>query len=331
LAGVAALFTIIGGCRKSEPIRVYQAPKAPTWTLLGAIAPQADQTWFFKVVGATSRVRPHKEDFLKFLDSIRFADGAVKWTLPAGWHEEAKSGDRYATLCIGTQEPHLELAVTSLGGDGGGLLANVNRWRDQIGLDRIAESDLARKTSTRTVEGAAVTVVELDGPRKPAPPAGAAAARGPRQDPSRAAASMETLRSMFTFDLPAGWVQSRQPEGDRIFELRAGSGNQSPTVTLNIIFGPAGGLGPNVNRWRGQVGLPPVDEEQAQELARPVSFLREGGGSLVELLGSERGILCAFTLRPEFSIFLKMDGPAADVRSQRDAFETFTKSVRLNH
>ncbi|HZI31084.1 MAG TPA: hypothetical protein VFF11_02015, partial [Candidatus Binatia bacterium] len=48
--------------------------------------------------------------------------------------------------------------VSSLNGDGGGLLANVNRWRRQLGLGPIAESDLAKLQAIDTGSGKAALV-----------------------------------------------------------------------------------------------------------------------------------------------------------------------------
>jgi hypothetical protein len=295
--------------------------------MLAAIAPAAGQTWFFKAVAPSARLGPHHADFLKFIDSLRFAEGEVKWTLPEGWHEEkAGSADRYATLCIGKAEPHLELTVTRLEGEGGGVLANVNRWRGQMGLEPLAESELPRQTERRDVAGTPVTVVSLEGPRRPS----SGPAMGSRPAPPSSDVSIETIRRMFSYDLPAGWHENPKPGGGQIFELRAGPGNQAPTVTLTVLSGTAGGLAANVNRWRGQVGLEPVDEGEAHNLVRSVPFLR-GEGSFGEYLGKDRGILVVFALRPEFSFFLKMDGPADTVRAERAAFESFAKSIRLSH
>ena len=43
-----------------------------------------------------------------------------------------------------------DVSVISLGGDGGGMLANINRWRMQVGLDPIGED--AIKTHTKAIE-----------------------------------------------------------------------------------------------------------------------------------------------------------------------------------
>ena len=71
---------------------------------------------------------------------------ALKWTLPKGWTQTLAGGMRYATLKPPTAG-RVEVSVVVLPGPAGGELANVNRWRSQIGLAPIDEPTLtsARK------------------------------------------------------------------------------------------------------------------------------------------------------------------------------------------
>ncbi len=66
----------------------------------------------------------------------------IAWTLPEGWVEAPATGLRRATLkppFPGT----VEASVVTLQGKAGGELANVNRWRSQLGLSPVAASNLA--------------------------------------------------------------------------------------------------------------------------------------------------------------------------------------------
>jgi len=65
----------------------------------------------------------------------------LKWTLPRGWKESLSGGMRYATLKPATPG-RVEVTVVVLPGPAGGELANVNRWRSQIGLAPIEEPAL---------------------------------------------------------------------------------------------------------------------------------------------------------------------------------------------
>lgn len=67
----------------------------------------------------------------------------LRWTLPAGWKEGQGDGKfRYATFAP-PGKARLEVYVVRLPGPAGGELANVNRWRNQLGLAPLAEGDLA--------------------------------------------------------------------------------------------------------------------------------------------------------------------------------------------
>jgi hypothetical protein len=67
----------------------------------------------------------------------------LAWTLPSGWSETRGGGGmRYATLVAPV--PGVDVSVTVLAGDAGGELANVNRWRNQIGLPPLDGAALER-------------------------------------------------------------------------------------------------------------------------------------------------------------------------------------------
>ena len=66
----------------------------------------------------------------------------MKWTLPKGWTESLSGGMRYATLKAPVPGK-LDVSVVVLPGPAGGELANVNRWRGQIGLPPVDEAALA--------------------------------------------------------------------------------------------------------------------------------------------------------------------------------------------
>ncbi len=56
-----------------------------------------------------------------------------------------------------------DVNVAELGGEGGGLLPNVNRWRGQLGLSPVAENDLPQMTQSLDVPGGHATLVDLTG------------------------------------------------------------------------------------------------------------------------------------------------------------------------
>jgi hypothetical protein len=324
-----ALAILAGGCRKPEEVRHYQAPKDPMWRMVAAIVPAANETWFFKVVAPPRRLSASMDEFTGFIRSLKIAE-SVTWTLPPGWTAESGSGERRSTLRFGKDDPRLEVSVVRLPADAGGVLQNVNRWRGQLGLDSIGEAALASQSTPLEVSGAKVILVDLQGPRKPAMgPKMGGSMGGP--EPERASPekpSMADYRSMFGYQVPGGWVENPKPQKDRILEFRAGEGGSAALVTLSIFPGMTGDVAMNVNRWRQQAGLEPLEPAAAEGMARTMTFLNRDG-FYVEVLGASRGIICVFVLDQQASMFLKMDGTAETVDRQKPLFHAFLQSLKV--
>jgi hypothetical protein len=94
--------------------------------------------------------------------------GTLRWALPKGWTESRSSGGmRYATLTA-TAKGKLDVSVTVFPGPAGGELANVNRWRKQIGLPPVEEAALAKDRKTLKSPAGPVAVFDYtsDGKEK---------------------------------------------------------------------------------------------------------------------------------------------------------------------
>lgn len=71
---------------------------------------------------------------------------------------------RMATYIVGPPSAGTgEVTVVKLGGTGGGELANVNRWRGQIGLGAIGATDLAAATAKVDSPIGAISLVDCVG------------------------------------------------------------------------------------------------------------------------------------------------------------------------
>jgi len=56
------------------------------------------------------------------------------------------------------------LSVTTLSGDAGGLLSNVNRWRGQLGLGPISDGDLQQSIKLMTSNGLSFRMIDMANP-----------------------------------------------------------------------------------------------------------------------------------------------------------------------
>ena len=89
----------------------------------------------------------------------------------------------------------------------------------------------------------------------------------------------------------------------------------------------------NVNRWRGQIGLPPVPEKEASALAVPL----EAGGKtlLVDLNGTDprtgkpSRMLVAVLPESGRTWFVKLTGGDGAVGREKEVFTRFVRSVQL--
>jgi hypothetical protein len=85
----------------------------------------------------------------------------VKWTLPKGWTETPGTGMRFATLTPPSGGGKAEVSVVCLPGAAGGELANVNRWRGQIGLGPLDEKGLNASRQQAKAKAGAVAVFDF--------------------------------------------------------------------------------------------------------------------------------------------------------------------------
>jgi hypothetical protein len=161
VAGLAAL--LFSGCQ-DDPIESYKVPKSAV-RMRAATFPNGDFTWVFKVIGPADQVAKHQKEIDRFLASIRFVkdNEPPVWQTPAGWRQGPKKTMRWATLLMGPGDSPLELTVVPMGQNFGSLLANVNRWRGQIGLDPIDEGELDRFLKHRKINDVSVTLVDMTG------------------------------------------------------------------------------------------------------------------------------------------------------------------------
>jgi hypothetical protein len=91
-------------------------------------------------------------------------EGAPTWQLPAGWKEAAAGQFLFAKFTIsGDGGAQAVVNVSTSVGEGGGVPANINRWRQQIGLPPADESQMSTFTSSVDVAGGKAVVVEMNG------------------------------------------------------------------------------------------------------------------------------------------------------------------------
>ena len=143
--------------------------------ILVAELPRGGTSWFFKMTGEDTFVAAQKENFLQFLKSVSFVENAPAqiaatpaaqsetgksiWTIPSRWLAVDPGAMLFAKFSIASGDAKTDVNVSSFAGDGGGLEANVNRWRGQLGLPAISEI----LTTSFDVPGGKAIVVDYTG------------------------------------------------------------------------------------------------------------------------------------------------------------------------
>jgi hypothetical protein len=145
---------LMAGCReaKIESYRVPHETPEPLPPILTGEAPSAQPS-----PGAPADMAA---------TAVPTASGnALVWKAPDSWKPKAASAMRKGSYSIpGDGGADADLSITAFPGDVGGVLANVNRWRGQIELPPLTESDLGTALSHLDRNGLHLEIVDFSNP-----------------------------------------------------------------------------------------------------------------------------------------------------------------------
>lgn len=343
---------VMAGCDKEEPIRTYQVPSP---AVASFTPPQADQTaapdsgpiqW--KLPASWKVLPPHEMRYAGFgisdsdpqaMVTVSQASGAMpeqirRWEgqlgLPPTPDDQIPTLVKPATIA-GTEAAIIDLSAKPKP-DGSGqryYIAVIGREQGSwfikmLGSAQTVAAELpnfnAFLQSIRFNDSG--TPVDASADAQVAAPSSPAPAGPP--EPASA--------SPLDFKLPAGWQQkSPDPSGMRIVSLVAGAGESQAESFVVRLPKDSGSVISNVNRWRGQVGLEPVDDvAQADPQAQTVGGEK---GTLFDFTGkagsgeSARRLVVALVPHGNDWWFFKLDGSSPAVAQQKGAFLEFLSSV----
>lgn len=128
------------------------------------------------------------------------------------------------------------------------------------------------------------------------------------------------------WDVPKNWEEGPASSVRRASYVVKGENGQAVDIAVTVFPGDVGGMGANINRWRGQLGL--AAGEQTTSTALDVNGQ---SATLVDLKNEATGkrMLVATVPNAGNSWFFKMNGDAALVEAQKEAFLDFVKSVKF--
>jgi hypothetical protein len=179
-----------------------KSPTGANIRIVTAMAHLGEMSWFYKLQGDDGLVLAQKPNFITFLKSVKVEEapatealpaghppvgggampgggmpgavttaappapreGGPTWTVPTGWKEISGGQFLFAKFLIaGEGDAKAAVNVSSSAGDGGGLAANINRWRAQLGQGPWSEAELQKNTQEIEVLGGKGTYVEMSG------------------------------------------------------------------------------------------------------------------------------------------------------------------------
>ena len=166
VGGVQGQLFEITGTRDGQTVRIVTA-----------FAHRDGASWFYKLQGPEAVVAAQKPVFTEFLKTVRIKEGSApaaevaqatpvaqpaetaaaepqfKWKVPEGWQTLAAGQMQVAKFAVPAKDgAKAEVFVSVFPSESGGTLANVNRWRRQLGLDAVDEAGL--KPLVSPIEGA---------------------------------------------------------------------------------------------------------------------------------------------------------------------------------
>jgi len=139
-------------------------------------------------------------------------------------------------------------------------------------------------------------------------------------------------KSTYTWTLPKGWTD--QPaSGMRLGTIIIPTANGDSTLSGGV-FEFGGDLAGNINRWRGQIALPPIPADQVPAaLTAFDSPLGKDGKGFVTLLinpaSPEKAMLATIIPRPSgTSVFIKVMGTTDELKAIQSDFNQFAQSFK---
>jgi hypothetical protein len=133
------------------------------------------------------------------------------------------------------------------------------------------------------------------------------------------------------WQVPAGWKEV--PGGPFLVAkfIASGTDNAQAAINVSASAGDGGGLLPNVNRWRAQLGLAPAAQA---DLQTKTLDLPGGKATLVEMAGTDSktgqkaSLVGAMVPRGAQTWFYKIMGDEQIVAREKEAFTTFIQNTK---
>lgn len=150
--------------------------------------------------------------------------------------------------------------------------------------------------------------------------------------PARAAEPFQA--GQFSFTAPKGWKKLESTSSMRAAELKAGEAKDAPEVVFFFFgAGGAGGVKANVDRWLSQFQDAKNTKTEEKTVGKTkVTYVQAEGTYLSGMPGAPKtpqpnsALLGAIIEGSEGSVFVRMTGPAAQVKSVEGDFKSMIEA-----
>ncbi len=147
--------------------------------------------------------------------------------------------------------------------------------------------------------------------------------------PAENTAPVENTRREATWKVPSGW-QEQTPTEMRLgsFLIKGDNGKQAD-MSVVPLSGDAGGDLANINRWRGQISLAPIEE---QDLAKESKTISPADRRMlfVDFANQGKRLMAAIYHREGRTWFFKMTGDDVLVENSKPAFMQFLRNLTFH-
>ncbi len=129
------------------------------------------------------------------------------------------------------------------------------------------------------------------------------------------------------YSVPEGWEEQEPGPVRAASFLAQGEGGKTADVSVVALGGQSGSLLANINRWRRQIGLDPIDSVEAADLEDiPVG---SGAGQQLSLKNNGQAMEVAVLDHGNATWFFKMSGPSEVVEIHDEKFREFLAGLTL--
>ncbi|MEZ6093763.1 MAG: hypothetical protein R3C03_05935 [Pirellulaceae bacterium] len=300
-----------------------------------AVAQRDEATWFFKLTGKTALMKKMEPTWIAFLESISFDETLNPvWQLPEGWQSGGERMGRYATLTyFDEQSNELEVAISSLGPQFD-VLSNFNRWRGQLGLEHIGETELEDEVGELPYSAGKFMMFDRVGTLQGSMPPFAQQQPPPetrQQPPSQSPSTPDdSAKRIPQYSVPDGW---QVDEDAPVVTARIVKDSPKGQVAISLTELPAelSTWTSSVASWIAEAGGDPDSVTDVEKQTESIVIDGRTGQfiSLLNIPDATKGILAARVEVESMAWYIKLSGDAGEVAEYKSDLMAFIQSLEF--